>query len=139
MTMALNKRAKGVAWFGIVNGVLSVIHPVLLSIFGNQAVPPISFIFLISVGITSLAAGLYGLKGKSWAFRLLFFTFLIRTVEYFSESFFFSFIGPLSLKFGWGWNSPPSHFNLNILAIVICVLSIRAATRLKDHAGESDA
>ncbi|MFK7087273.1 hypothetical protein AAFM71_00545 [Chromobacterium violaceum] len=138
MTIVLSKSAKALAWFGIVNGALTVVTPVLLSIFGTQSVPAAAFVLLIPLGIASIIAGLHGLKTKSWAFWLLFLTFFVQTAEYFSESFFFSFIGPLSIKFGWGWNSPPSHFNLNILAIVVCVFASRIAAQLASHSAEDN-
>jgi hypothetical protein len=139
MTRAISKSARNLAWFAVVNGVLAACTPGLHSIFSKQLVPAAAFVQVMPLAIASFIAGLYGLKAKSWAFWLLFLTFLVQTVEYFSEGFYFSFIGPLSLKFGWGWKSPPSHFNLNILAIAVCVLAARAAAQLASDSAENDA
>lgn len=139
MSIPFTKSAKALAWFGIVNGGLTVATPLLLQVSGKQSVPAVAFLFFLGLGIASFVAGLFGLKAKPWAFWLLFAIFLIQCVEYFSESFFFSLIGPLSLKFGWGWNSPLSQLNLNIVAIAVCIFASRAATQIMNRAGERNA
>jgi hypothetical protein len=109
---------------------LTIATPVLLPIVASQSLPLGATLWFVVVGIASTVAGVSGLRAKPWAYWLLFATFLVQCAEYFSQGFPFSFIGPLSLKFGWVWVSPPSRFNLNVLAIVVCVLSARIALRL---------
>lgn len=139
MTSSLTKSVKALAWFGIVNGALTAATQVLLPLMTAQSLRTVGLVLFLVLGIASFVAGFYGLRAKPWAFWLLFATFLIQCVEYFSGNFFFSFVGPLSLKFGWGWKSPPSHFNLNVLAIAVCFLAARTATRLASPVGESSA
>lgn len=126
MNASLPKSIRFLAWFGIVNGILTVATPVVLPLLSEPLLPLSIIVFYVLLGGASAVSGFYGLKAKQWAFRLLFVTFLVQCGEYFSENFFLSLIGPLSLKFGWGWYSPPSHFNINILAIVVCVFAARA-------------
>jgi hypothetical protein len=130
MRTSITRSTKYLAWFAIINGIINITTPLVIPLFTSQSLPLLSNGILILLGVASSVAGFYGLKGKSWAFWLLFGTFLIQCVEYFSQHFYFSFIGAVELKIGWGWHSPPSHINLNILAIVVCILSVRTATRL---------
>jgi hypothetical protein len=119
--------AKLLAWFAIANGLFTVATPVFLLYLSRQTLPQAAIVLFMQLGGTSLVAGYYGQRGKPWAFWLLFATFFVQVAEYFSETFFFSFIGPLSLKIGWGWHSPSSHFNVNVLAIAVCILAARSA------------
>lgn len=65
--------------------------------------------------------------------------FVVQCVEYFSAGFFFSFVASMSLKVGWDWHSPPSRFDLNLVAIVVCVLAMRAARRIAALPGATTA
>lgn len=131
----LNKPQKWLAWFALVNGALTTLTPTVLSPIFGQVLPPIAVAVYFLLGLGSLVAGYWGLRARAWAFWLLFGTFLIQIAEYRSQSFFLSFIGPLNLKFGWGWNDPPRAFNLNILAIVICFLASASAVGLTSRRG----
>lgn len=130
MSTPLTKSSKALAWFGIVTGALTVATPILLPMLTAHSLRTPGMAIFFALGIGSLVAGFYGLKAQPWAFWLLFATFLVQCFEYFSEGFFVSFIGPFSLKIGWGWHSPPRHFNLNVLAIAVCVLAMRTAKQL---------
>ena len=122
--------ARALGWFAIGNGALTAATPILFAVFASQELPANATVWFLLLGVASTVAGVSGLRAKPWGYWLLFAAFLVQCAEYFSQGFFISFIGPLSLKAGWGWVSPPSRFNLNILAIVVCVLSARAALRL---------
>lgn len=130
MSASLTKSSKALAWFGIVTGALTVATPILLPMLTAHSFRTPGMAMFFALGIGGLVAGFYGLKAQPWAFWLLFATFLVQCFEYFSDAFSVSFIGPFSLKFGWGWNSPPRHFNLNILAIAVCLLAMRTAKQL---------
>ena len=126
----LTKPQKWLAWFALVSGALTILTATVLpAIFGPPLAPiAVSVFFLFGLG--GLIAGYFGLAGRPWAFWLLFATYLIQLADYRSESFFFSFIGPVNLTFGWGWNDPPSHFRINILAVVVCLLASGSAVGL---------
>ncbi len=55
----------------------------------------------------------------------------MQSVEYSSESFYASLMGPITVKFGFGWASPPSQLNFNLLAILVGVVAVRSARRLE--------
>ncbi len=134
----LAKSAVILAWFTIVNGILTIAAPGLVPLLFGATVPPAVTVIFLVLGITSLVAGFYGLRANAWAFWLLFWLFLIQCIEYQSENMFISLIGPLSLKFGFGWHAARVWIKFNILAIVICVLSSRAAIQLTPMAEEND-
>jgi len=134
----LAKSAVLLAWFAIVNGILTIATPGLLPLLFGATVPPSVTVLFLALGITSLAGGFYGLRANVWAFWLLFCLFLIQCVEYQSENLLISLIGPLSLKFGFGWYAAGVWIKFNILAIVICVLSSRAAIQLTPMVEEND-
>lgn len=126
----LSRSGKFLAWFSLINGLLTIATPLLLNFVFKQPLPLFAAISFVVLGVIGVVAGYYSLGAKTWAFWLLFILFLIQIAEYFSSSFFFSFIGPLSLKFGWGSVSPPSRTNINLLALVICVLAYKNARSL---------
>jgi hypothetical protein len=129
MSTPLTTSEKMTAWFAIVVGLLTSATPFLVGV--SSAMPSaITTGLIASMGAVITLAGVYGLKAKSWAFWLLFGSFLIQSFEYFSQDFSISFMGPISIKFGWGYYTPPSHINLNVLAILVCVLAYRSASRL---------
>jgi hypothetical protein len=124
------KLAKVVAWFAIAYGILT-----LLAVFVGPLVIDRSVSLLTSgewtvIGVLSIIGGWFGLKGREWALVLVAYVFVIQIAEYSSPSFAVSFIGPISMKFGWVWYSPPVYFKVNVLAITVCVLSFVAARGL---------
>lgn len=121
--------AKALGWFALANGILTLASPLVFAAMGAPPLPPFAIACLLVLGAASTVAGVAALKGRSWSWWLLFATFLVQTIEHHSQAFFFSFIGPLSMKVGWGNYSPPSQTSLNLLAILVCVLSLRAARR----------
>lgn len=130
MKTQLSKFNKLLAWFAIVNGILTSATPLVWFLSTHQMLPTATIVLLVSLGIASGVSGFYGLRAKPWAYWLLCIVFLPQSVEYIAQGYFLSFVGPLSLKVGWGWQSPPSHFNLNILAIAVCLFSAHVANRL---------
>lgn len=129
----LLRSEKILAWFALLNGVLCII-PLIGNLFFKKVIPFDVFLIYLVMGALNLTAGYYGLKAKSWAFWLLFGVFAFQLVEYFSNSFYFSFIGPLSMKFGFQWGQTREHFsviNFNIFAMVVCFYAIRTAHHLK--------
>jgi hypothetical protein len=131
MNAKLTKTEKALAWFALVYGGFALVSPIATPLFSSQSPSSSTVIYLLVVGSIAVVAGYFCTVAKPWSFWLLAALFLPQCIEYFSESFFFSFIGPLpALKFGWGWHSPPSHINVNILAVCISLLSLRAALSL---------
>ena len=130
MVRQLASSTKLLAWFAIINGVLAITAPAWWPLLTPQAMPITGVWIYILTGLMSLMSGIFGLQAKRWAFLLLFLTFLIQCADYYSENFFVSFIGPLSLKVGLILKSPPGWFNVNVLAIVVCVLALRSAVQV---------
>lgn len=117
--------SKGFAWFALLYGAYSVGAAALGA---TMAVPPLPrppvAVWVLS-GIAALAGGYFGLRRRRWAYWLLFVLFLAQSVQYQSAVFSFSLAGPLWLNVGWGWHTPPRHFNLNLLAAVPAVFALR--------------
>jgi len=133
MTAALTRlspMAKVLGWYSVVNSVLTVVAVSALPRISGQPISMFAFVLIGTLGLATLVGGYFGLKGNAWAFWLLFAVFLVQSIEYFSETFFFSFIGPLAIKVGWGWYSPPSRLNVNLLAVATCAMSFIAARGL---------
>ena len=119
-----------VAWVCVVNGVLTLLA-LVVPYFVKGQLPPVPAIAIWSaLGIASLIGGYFALKAKPWAFWLLAVMFVVQVAEYWSPEFFFSFIGPVAIKVGWGWYSPPSRINVNLLAIVGAILAFVCARGL---------
>ena len=129
----LSRSGKFLAWFSLINGSLTIATPILLNFVFKQPLPSFIAITFFVLGVIGVIAGYYGLGAKVWAFWLLFALFLVQIAEHFSPGFFFSFIGPLSLKFGWGSVSPPSRTNINLLALIICFFAYINARSLTHH------
>lgn len=126
----MSKLAKFVAWLSLFVGALTLITPALIYGLRHQLVPTPALVICLVLGIGGLLGGLFGLKRKAWAFWLLALVYLVQVAEYLSPTVSISFIGPLAIKFGWGWYSPPSQVNLNLLAIALTVLSFACVRRL---------
>lgn len=132
----LTRSQKLLAWLGVVHGVLSAATPLLLPWLTGHSMPAFGIMASLALGMGSFVAGVYGLRGRPWAFWLLFATFLVQCVEYFSHNVYFSLVGPFSLKVGWGWAAPPSHVNVNVFALAICIWSANVAKRLRKRDGK---
>lgn len=129
MRPTLERLEKAVAWFAIINGVMTFV-----ALFtAADTLPLAGLIGYFALGIGSIVAGCFGLRGRIWAYCLLLVVFLVQLVEYHSSTFFFSFVGPLSLKFGWAWSEPSITFNINILAVVVCSLAFHCAASLAER------
>jgi hypothetical protein len=129
----LLRSEKILAWFALLNGALCLAF-LIGNLFFKKIIPFDVFLICLVMGALNLTAGYYGLKAKPWAFWLLFGLFTFQLVEYFSNSFSFSFIGLFSMKFGFQWGQTREHFsmvNFNIIAIVVCFYAVRAAHHLK--------
>lgn len=123
---------KKLSWFALISGLLTIVTLIALPLFG-QMLPLMGVVIWLSLGVGSMLAGYVALTGRVWGFWLLFVVFLVQLCEYHSQTFFFSFIGPMSVKFGWRWNALPSAINLNLLAFVICCLAFHCATSLSER------
>lgn len=121
------------AWFAIAYGVIAITVPAWWSMLSSQPLPVATLAVYVLLGLASLVAGIFGLRGNRWAFILLFVTFLVQGAEYVSQTFAISLIGPLSLKLGLILKSPPGWFNVNVLAIVVCVLALRSAKHMSER------
>ena len=128
-------RASGkvLAWYSIITGILTIAAPFLAPIFMGVTLSQFYFYYFIGLGIFTVATGVWCLQPTPAPFYVLLFLFLIQTIEFGSEGFSFSFIGPFSIKFGWGYNDPPSVFNINILAVIGCFVSLFNARHLTIH------
>ena len=120
------------SWFALVTGVLTAITPAMTLVV---PVPPLSLFsvaFLIALGAATASAGYFGLKGQPWAFWVLLGVSLIQIVEYRSESFFISFIGPIAVRVGSVRYSSltPTEFNINVLAVAVGLFALIVARRL---------
>lgn len=134
---SLIRSEKILAWFAIANGVLTAANPILILAFGLGSPNLVGAIFCLVLGAFSTIAGIQCLTAKPWAYWLLFGTFAIQVAEYFSQSFSISLIEPLSFKFGFQWFEPPSRINFNVLALLVCFYSARAAQRLTSRSSGS--
>ncbi|HWX65924.1 MAG TPA: hypothetical protein VNZ27_05775 [Rhodanobacter sp.] len=126
----MSKLMKVVAWFSLLNGALTLLTPALIYALRHQLAPIAALAICSVLGIGGLLGGYYGLKAKAWAFWILACLYFIQVAEYFSPTAFITFMGPLAIKIGWGWYSPPSRFNINLLAIAFTVLSFVSALGL---------
>jgi hypothetical protein len=122
------RSAQALAWFSILFGAVSLGTVGWGLTNGQPSV--VEVVALLAYGAIGLIAGRFALKEIRWAYWAILFVFAIQLVEWGTPKFFFSFIGPISLKFGWGWESPPERFNVNVVAVVACALSFRHALRL---------
>jgi hypothetical protein len=126
----LTRPEKILVWFALITGALTVAATIWLALFSEQSQSAFLLIFYFLLGSLSILAGYYGLAIKPWAFWLLFGIFAIQLGEYFSHNFFFSFIGPFAFRFELQWGVPPTQFNLNPIAAVVCLYSVKAARGL---------
>jgi hypothetical protein len=139
MNASLTTASKLLAWFAVVNGILTILTPVGVPLLTGQQLPTFAVVLFVLIGVASFVSGVYALRARPWAFVLLFLIFLVQCAEYQSETAHFSLIGPLSLKFGFGWKSPPSWLNVNVLAIVVCVWALYALDQVLPKQEATDA
>ncbi|MGN6235437.1 hypothetical protein [Dyella sp.] len=126
----MSKLAKFVAWLSLFVGALTLLTPALIYGLRHQLLPTPALLICLVLGMGGMLGGYFGLKGKPLAFWLLTLVYLVQVVEYLSPTVSVSFMGPLAIKFGWGWYSPPSQININLLAISFTVLSFACVRRL---------
>jgi hypothetical protein len=119
--------ARILARFALVTGGLTVVGPLVIPRIAGQSFPMSTTVIWVVLGTASLISGFFGLRRAPVGFWLLFVIFLAQAVEYFSPTFYFSFVGPFALKVGWGWYSPATRVNVNVVAVVVCFFAFRAA------------
>lgn len=127
---SLIRSEKILAWFAIINGVLTVANTIFILVFSIGSPNLVGAMFCLVLGGLSTFAGIQCLAAKPRGFWLLFGIFAIQIVEYLSQFFSISLIEPLSFKLGFVWFEPPSRINFNVLALLVCVYSARGAQRL---------
>lgn len=129
----LNRSEKILAWFALVYGVYMLLLSIPVLVHHLPFVAFATLIYLV-IALTSATAGYQGLAAKPWAFWLLFWVFAIQLVDYMSDSYSFSLITPFNMKAGLILQLKPGHIgrlSLNILAVVVCFYSAKAAKSLK--------
>ena len=120
-----------IAVLAILQGLFFATGPFLLPLLAGAPQLVLSVMgIVVLLGILTTLGGVIALLGKPWAFWLITAMFMLQSVEYLSESFSVTFFGPFSIKFGFGWEKPPSMLNFNLVAIAIWVAAARAASRL---------
>jgi hypothetical protein len=123
--------ARAIAYFALLYGSSTFLY-LGFDFISNQPLQLFTLMWLLTCGFAAIIAGAFALYGRRWAFWLLAVLFFPQTIEYFSFSNSFALIGPLpALRVGWGWYSPPVQININLLAVVICMLAVSMATRAK--------
>lgn len=125
MTPPLTTTARLLAWFAILAGLATAATP-LMAEPGDATSP----LLCLMLGMLSLVAGGYGLGGRPWAFGLLSATYLVQVMEYQSEHLTLSLMGPVALHVAFVWQSPPSRYSLNLVALIVCLLAARSAVTL---------
>ncbi|MBS0383082.1 MAG: hypothetical protein JSR56_11695 [Proteobacteria bacterium] len=124
--------AKIVGWLAVAHGLLTLGILVIVS-FVQHGFSSSSAVIGCLVGVIGIVAGAYSLKGRPWAFWLLFGLYLVQVADYWTPGFYISFMGPAVVNFGWNLSSPPRHFDLNLLAITVCILAVICARGLTNH------
>jgi len=122
--------ARVLTWFALVTGALTILTVVVAPRISGQPLDSEGTAIWVVLGATSLISGYLGLRRKRAAFWLLFWVFLVQAIEFFSPIFRFSFMGPLSFRVGWGWNSSAIQVTVNLLAVLVCWLSLRVVHQL---------
>lgn len=112
------------AWFAVLAGLATMAAPTLQ---GDSPLLSLNTLLCLVLGALSLVAGVYGLRARPWAYGLLGATYLVQSMEYQSDLFTLSLMGPVAIQIALVWQSPPSRFSLNIVAIMVGVLAARAA------------
>jgi len=125
----MSKLAKVIAWLALLHGVATLLIIATVYLKG-QKLPTAALVIWSTLGTVGLVAGIWSIKAERWAFWVLFLIYLIQIADYWTPNLFISFMGPISVKFGWGWYSPPSHVNLNLLAIAGCIFTLVCARGL---------
>jgi hypothetical protein len=118
----------GLAFFALFNGVFSICMPLMLFKKTGTCLPLFACLTYVIMGIISVFCGLFALRAKKWAYLLLSNLFLVQSIQYLSNSFHFTLVGPLS--FYIGLKNPTGVVNINILALIIWVAALQAAQNL---------
>jgi hypothetical protein len=121
----------------MLNGLLAVATAFILPFLLSSPLPKFMILFYALHGVVSALLGYFAREGKVIAFWGIYGLALIQTFEYRADTFSVSFIGPLSIKFGWGWFNPSSWFNVNVLAIAISAWAYNVAVRVTDDFSNS--
>ena len=129
----LSTGARILAWFLLMNGLMCLIQPFLVLYVVKGQVAPIAVLILFVSAAASIVAGFFGLRRQQWAFWLACLLFALQLVEYWNQNVYFSLVGPISLKTGLSWNNPPSAVNFNVFALLMVVLSGRAALQILEQ------
>lgn len=123
----MSRLAKIVAWLAVVIGALTL-GILVAALLRDPGLGSSTLVLWSVVGVAGIAAGGAALRGSRWAFWCLFVLYLVQLGDYWKPGFgYLSFMGPVAVNFGWGWSSPPSHFDINLLAVAVCVAALLAA------------
>lgn len=117
---------RALAYFVIAYGGASLAAPLIL-----RTGTGLTTAYWIALGLLSLAGGYFGLKGKTWAFRMILVLFLLQSVQMYTQDFWFSLVGPYSLKLVLIGAGPlREHMDLNLLAAGVAFFASGMGGRL---------
>jgi hypothetical protein len=129
----LHKGARALAWFSVVNGIMSITAPWLTGLIAGTLLAPQGILIDTIFGIACIASGIFGLRRHQWAFWLPMTIFLLQIIEFGGEQLTFALSGPLAFKTGWYWKEPAGFFAINFLAIAMVALFGRAALQILEE------
>ena len=115
------------AWLSVGAGILTALLPILPIVQASGPPSPLQSVYFVLLGLTGVVAGIGGLRSSPRSFYALWYVYAVQMFAYTSDSLHFNFMGPFSLTFGFGDYNPPSFVNINILAIVACLIALHTA------------
>jgi len=121
--------AQILGWLALAYGVGIAAPPLVYGLFGQLNSSYTSIALPVAFGAAHIISAVASLRGSLRAFWVLNALFLLQSIEYVSESFSFSLIGPVSIKLILAFSSSRAFLGVNVLAIVLAALAAIAASR----------
>lgn len=119
-----------VSLFSLAQGATAILAPTVFAAFG-VATAQVSAIYLLALGIASLALGWLGIKGRPTAYFFISLLCMLQSFAFRTPDSSFNLIGPISFQFSFG-REPNLEFTINALAILFAACSAFALYKMID-------
>ena len=117
-----------VSLFSLIQGAMAVMAPTVFAAFG-VATAQSSTIYLLVLGIASLALGWLAFIGRPTAYFLISLLCMLQSFAFRTPDSSFNLIGPISFRFSFG-REPNLEFTINALAILFAACSAFALYKM---------
>jgi hypothetical protein len=118
---------KAISIYAILHGAACLLlRPFLFFVAPYEASQTVGSIFFLLVSLCFVVFGALALQGKGWPLLALGLLFASASLQYISQEFAYSNMGPFFVKLGSGPMTPQPWINVNVLGSIATIIAFKS-------------